>query len=45
MEAVLTREAYNDFKRLHSNQKFKKLKDKMILVKRWGLIAMEVDSS
>lgn len=44
MEAVFTREAYNDFKKLHAGQKLLKLKDKMILVKRWGLVAKEVDS-
>lgn len=44
MEAVFTREAYNDFKKLHAGQKLCKLKDKMILIKRWGLVAKEVDS-
>jgi len=45
MEAVLTREAYKEFKRFHTNLKIKKLKDKVILVKKWALLAQEVDSS
>lgn len=44
MEGHFTREAINEFRKIHSNIKFTTLRDKNLMVTRWRLVKKHEDS-